>query len=114
MKLYIDSCDNLKTTIKIEDIVYTKTYQSPREQDVLGAIVECLNKQQINLNQISQIFVKVGQGSFTGTRVGVSIAQALSFSLGIPVNNQTTGGLESVSYESEPSITRNPQKLTQF
>lgn len=34
------------------------------------------------------IEVETGQGSFTGLRVGVSVANALGFALGIPVNGK--------------------------
>lgn len=34
------------------------------------------------------IEVEVGPGSFTGLRVGVSVANALGFALGIPVNGK--------------------------
>jgi tRNA threonylcarbamoyladenosine biosynthesis protein TsaB len=39
----------------------------------------------VQLGQISQIQVVTGPGSFTGSRIGVSIANALALSLDIPV-----------------------------
>lgn len=36
----------------------------------------------------AQIEVETGPGSFTGLRVGVSVANALGFALNIPVNNK--------------------------
>lgn len=38
--------------------------------------------------QLDGIEVETGPGSFTGLRVGVSVANALGYSLGIPVNGK--------------------------
>lgn len=37
---------------------------------------------------LTHIEVETGPGSFTGLRVGVSVANALGFALGIPVNGK--------------------------
>ena len=39
-------------------------------------------------DQLDGIEVETGPGSFTGLRVGVSVANALGFTLGIPVNGK--------------------------
>lgn len=41
-----------------------------------------------NLKTLQGIEVETGPGSFTGLRVGVSVANALGFALGIPVNGK--------------------------
>lgn len=41
-----------------------------------------------NWNLVEGIEVETGPGSFTGIRVGVSVANALGFTLGIPVNGK--------------------------
>lgn len=38
--------------------------------------------------KLKEIEVETGHGSFTGLRVGVSVANALGFALGIPVNGK--------------------------
>lgn len=43
---------------------------------------------KLNWKVLDGIEVEKGQGSFTGLRVGVSVANALGFSLGIPVNGK--------------------------
>lgn len=57
-------------------------------QALLGAIMEALAKTSIKKENLSEIKVKTGPGSFTGLRVGVSVANALGFGLGIPVNGK--------------------------
>lgn len=45
----------------------------------------CVN---VNWTMLKGIEVEKGPGSFTGLRVGVSVANALGFALGIPVNGK--------------------------
>lgn len=51
----------------------------------LEYIEKFLKSQKLVLRNLSQIFVCSGPGSFTGIRVGVSLAQALGLGLNIPV-----------------------------
>ena len=60
--------------------------QKTGSQALLPAIVQILADAKIKLSDITSIEVNRGPGSFTGTRVGVSIANALGFALSIPVN----------------------------
>lgn len=63
-----------------------KIKQKLGSQVLLPAIVTILKKNKTKLQELSAIEVNKGPGSFTGTRVGVSIANALGFALNIPVN----------------------------
>jgi len=105
MILTIDTTNNLKTTIKLDARVYTKTYQNPREQDVWSLLHEALEKESTALTELTAIEVNTGPGSFTGIRVGVSIAQALAFVLQIPLNGQTAVENIEVDYGGKASIT---------
>lgn len=51
----------------------------------LNLIQQFLAKQKVKLSQLNKIIVCSGPGSFTGIRVGVSLAQALGLGLNIPV-----------------------------
>lgn len=42
----------------------------------------------VHWKELEGIEVETGHGSFTGLRVGVSVANALGFALGIPVNGK--------------------------
>lgn len=110
MKLYIDSSNNLKTIIKLNDREYVTEYQSPRDQNVLGAIQDVLEQEKKDFVDISKVEVFTGPGSFTGLRVGISIANALSFSLQIPINDQPPGTTIKPYYGKEPNITT-PKEL---
>ncbi len=65
----------------------TKTQQTG-SQVLIPAIMEIIKKEKITIKDITQIEVNGGPGSFTGTRVGVAIANALGFALNIPVNGK--------------------------
>ena len=106
MKLYIDSTQNTQTIIRINDREYVRKVDSPRDQDVFGFLVGCLEKENKKPEDITDIEVNPGPGSFTGTRVGVSIANALSLALDIDVNGSATP-VEPI-YSSPPSITKRP------
>lgn len=48
-------------------------------------IKEILNKSSISMDDIQGIVVFQGPGSFTGLRIGISVANALAYSLDIPL-----------------------------
>lgn len=57
-------------------------------QVLLPLIMKLLKTTNYSLQTLSGIEVETGPGSFTGIRVGVSVANALGYSLGIPVNGK--------------------------
>lgn len=107
MKLYLDSTDNQRTILKLDDKEYISEVSSPRNQNILGFIQKALAQIGKTPQDITSIEVNPGPGSFTGTRVGVAIANALGFALGLSVNNQKPP--IEVIYSQEPSITK-PKK----
>ena len=86
--LSIDTTDNLKTIVKLGKTKIIEKYKSPREQKLLILIKQALEKTNTSLKEIREIKVNTGPGSFTGIRVGVSVANALAWSLGIKVNGK--------------------------
>ena len=92
-KLIIDTTDNSKTTIELhyeskKDIITEKSI--PKSQSTLLIIDKILKKNGLKPTQIEEIEVNTGPGSFTGTRVGVAIANALRFGLDAKVNGSKT------------------------
>ncbi len=52
---------------------------------LLPSVLSLLDKKNLLIQDIGRVAVGVGPGSYTGTRVGVSVAKALSFSRTIPL-----------------------------
>ena len=50
-------------------------------------IDEELNKNNLTIKDINKIYVVSGPGSFTGTRIAVTVAKTLSYALDIPVKS---------------------------
>lgn len=69
----------------LDSITENNSYGS---QVLLPAIMELIKKNKFKLEDLSSISVNTGPGSFTGLRVGVSVANALGFALGVKVNEK--------------------------
>lgn len=100
--IYIDTGDNKKIIVRLEtknEIFEEKSVASKkRAQITLPLIEKILNKAKLRIQDIDEINVEKGQGSFTGLRVGISIANALSFAGLIRVNGKKLGEIESPQY----------------
>lgn len=89
-RIVIDSTDNKETVVRLEMDSFTDELREtpkPRTQNTLMLVEKILKKNNLTPNKLDEILVNTGPGSFTGTRVGVAIANALGFGLGIKVNN---------------------------
>ncbi len=101
-KLYIDTRDNRRIVVRLEiksKISEEKSVASVKKaQATLPLIEKLLKKAKLGISDISEINVERGPGSFTGLRVGISIANALSFAGLIRVNGKKIGEIESPQY----------------
>ena len=88
MVLYLDTSDNQKTIVGLDDKLLERPTGSDKSQQVLGLINEILGKNKKTLKDITEIKVETGPGSFTGLRVGVAVANTLGWLLKIPVNGK--------------------------
>lgn len=111
MNLYINSTNNRQTIIRLDEREYVFEYDSPRSQNVMKAIMDALDAEKKDLIDLTSITVAVGPGSFTGIRAGLSIANALSFSLEIPINGKPFGTTILPEYGAEPSITKSKENF---
>jgi tRNA threonylcarbamoyladenosine biosynthesis protein TsaB len=89
MILYIDTTDFSAVTyaLKSGSKIFRKSYKIDPHQShkTLKILEEFLGKHQKPNSKIQKIIVNKGPGSYTGTRVGVTHAQALGFAWNIPV-----------------------------
>lgn len=93
MKLFIDTSNSEKITVKAGNKTVERESRERKSQTLLEAVQENLAEgaptaQGQALQALEAIEVNTGPGSFTGLRVGVSVANALGYSLGIPVNGK--------------------------
>lgn len=90
--LSIDTSDREEITISIA--LDGKKYEKKelmgiaKSQRLLPLIAETLKELRLSPTDITEIQVATGPGSFTGVRVGVSVANTLTWLLGIPVNEK--------------------------
>ena len=92
MILYINTKDQKVIRIELRDKGKVISEMSEENeygsQALLPLIDKILKTEKLTLQDLIGIEVETGPGSFTGLRVGVSVANALGFALVIPVNGK--------------------------
>lgn len=78
--------------------------QQTHTQHLLAWFQEGLDTTQRSVSDLSGIVCTVGPGSFTGVRLGISVAQALAVSQNIPVVGVST--LHLLAQQAPPNATR--------
>lgn len=92
MILYINTKDIKKVEVALkkdkEIITALEGHNEFGSQTLLPLIEKLLKQNKLKFTDLTCIEVETGPGSFTGIKVGVSVANALAYSLNIPVNNK--------------------------
>lgn len=92
MVLHIDTKDKKIIEVSLKQdgrVVKSLSEENEYGSQVLLPLIERLLKsQKIEFKDLEKIEVETGPGSFTGLRVGVTVANALGFALGISVNGK--------------------------
>ncbi len=100
--LIIDTSSNqvVKVGLEIEGKKYLTELPLDKQkaQAVLPMTEKLLKEHKLKLKDLTEIKVNPGPGSFTGIRVGVSIANALGYLLKIPVNGKRVGEIVDPVY----------------
>lgn len=90
MILFIDTHDSLITiALKTESKLYIKTKESEYSHSiyVMPMIEEIFDENKLDVKDLKQIIVVNGPGSFTGIRIGLSIAKTIAYALNIKINS---------------------------
>ena len=106
MILYIDTSDRDGIVVGIDQKMFEAQARQNASQKLLPFIDTVLKNLPAQagkktLKDITEIKVNTGPGSFTGLRVGVAVANALGWTLGVPVNgkNLDKGECVDIKYQ---------------
>ncbi|MDD2180893.1 MAG: tRNA (adenosine(37)-N6)-threonylcarbamoyltransferase complex dimerization subunit type 1 TsaB [Bacilli bacterium] len=103
--LFLDTSSfnvNIAIIIDNEIIENFSITNSPKlSENIFVYIEDIFKKSKIKINDIDKVFVVNGPGSFTGVRVGVTIAKTIAWSLKIPIITLSTLELYATTKVSE-------------
>ena len=92
--LFISTYDNLITIALLEDkkLIQIKEQQSMRSHSeyLMPLINEILKENNLIAQDLNEIIAINGPGSFTGIRLGITVAKTLAYTLNIPIKLITT------------------------
>lgn len=102
--LFISTFDKIITIglLKNGKVLDTNIKESTQNHSVytMPMIESILNKNKVDVKKLSEIIVVNGPGSFTGVRIGVTIAKTFAYTLNIPIKTITSLLAYAVSLDS--------------
>ena len=108
--LYIDtSSDYLYSGIVIDDKLVSsikKKYEKDLSKEALPKIIELFDESNITPKDLDKIIVVNGPGSFTGIRIGITIAKTIAWALNI--NITTISGLTAMAISCNTNTYKMP------
>lgn len=72
--------------------------------DTIPTLVETLEKVNKDIHDLTEIIIVNGPGSFTGVRIGVTIAKTLAYTLNIPIKVMSSLLIKAVSTNHQGNI----------
>ncbi len=103
--LYIDTHSGYINIIlyKEDKIIKRKEIESNFNHSIttMPIIIDTLKEASIDVKEVKDIIVVNGPGSFTGVRIGVTIAKTLAYTLQIPVKVMSSLLIKAVSFTHE-------------
>lgn len=106
LTLKINTTQMLVVEVVLEDqtsgkVTSLTSTQKKGSQVLLPMIIKLLKASKKSLDNLTLIEVNPGPGSFTGTRVGVAVANALGYALDLPVNGKKGKIVEPIYEKSK-------------
>lgn len=102
--LFIDTHDKdivicLYEDGKVKDNII-KTSERNHSDYTMPLVKEILDKNNITVHNLNEILVINGPGSFTGVRLGVTVAKTLAYTLNIPIKSMSSLEMYAISSDS--------------
>ena len=89
ISLFLDTCNRniIIGLLKDNKLISSKVFENDNNlsEKLLPTIKEILNENNIDIKKVNKIFISVGPGSFTGIRIGVTVAKTIAWALNIPI-----------------------------
>ena len=107
--LLLDTHGSDMNIVLYRDKLVCDIYSKPcnnQSKMLIPSIVQLLNNNSIDIKDLSEIVVVNGPGSFTGIRIGVTVAKTISYSLNIPIKSISSLALKTlgINIESNYSV----------
>ena len=89
ISLFLDTCNHniiiglLKDNKLVDSIVFVN--DNNLSERLLPSIKDILDKNNIDKKELEKIYISIGPGSFTGIRIGVTVAKTIAWSLKIKI-----------------------------
>lgn len=110
-KIYIDATKRYEKEVRLvktdgDEKNETLISKASGDLDIVSTINRILNENKLTPSQIDEFVPNTGPGSFTGIKIGVTIANTLGWALGkLQINN-----LYKPYYGREPNISKRKEK----
>jgi tRNA A37 threonylcarbamoyladenosine modification protein TsaB len=102
MKLSIDSSSFKTVKVCIDDKCDVAPLRTRSSQALLPFISNFLKEEKYSFSDISEIVVSTSGESYTGLRVGMTVAQTLGWLLSVPVNGLSPSkGIIPLTYNTD-------------
>ncbi len=103
--LYLDTHSNAINIVLYQDdtLLIKKEIVTEQNQSTttIPVLIEVLETAKIDITRLKEIIVVNGPGSFTGIRIGVTIAKTLAYTLNIPIKTLTSLEIKAVSIDHD-------------
>lgn len=100
--LLIDTHSNILNIVlfKNQKVFGILSKETPSQSKLLVPLIQnILEEKKVKIKEISQVIVVNGPGSFTGVRLGVTVAKTISYCLNIPIKSISSLDLLALSTE---------------
>lgn len=91
-----------KDDILLDKVLLTDAKSTSVE--TMPSLTKLIEKNELKPNDINKLAVCIGPGSFTGTRIGVTIAKTMAYSLSIPIVSLSSIDLVGLNLDSKSYV----------